>query len=112
MGYINLNFSINVGGGGHPYLTGLAVAGGVYCIGLEGAFIGPIVLCCLIAAFHVYYGIMSEDGDNRAKPSLTKTSSTTWRLDLFSLLNRKIENKMMTDVFCPNIFLRMSSNII
>ena len=63
-----------LGGGGHPYMTGLAVAGGVYCIGLEGAFVGPIVLCCLIAAFDVYNDIMKED-----KMDPTIAAATVWR---------------------------------
>ena len=63
-----------LGGGGHPYMTGLAVAGGVYCSGLEGAFVGPIVLCCLIAAFDVYNDIMKED-----KMDPTIAAATVWR---------------------------------
>lgn len=63
-----------LGGGGHPYMTGLAIAGGVYCIGLEGAFVGPIVLCCLIAAFDVYNDIMKEE-----KMDPTTAAATVWR---------------------------------
>ena len=41
-------------------MTALAIAGGVYYRGIEGALIGPIVLCCLLVGVRLYNETMAR----------------------------------------------------
>uniref|UniRef100_A0A5S6QW51 Transmembrane protein n=1 Tax=Trichuris muris TaxID=70415 RepID=A0A5S6QW51_TRIMR len=49
-----------------PFVTGMAVAGGLMWWGLEGAIFGPLVLCCLLVLVSTYRILIASRRDEMA----------------------------------------------
>ncbi|XP_065582447.1 transmembrane protein 245-like [Artemia franciscana] len=67
--YVNTAIYREIKGGGHPYLTGLSIAGGILCFGIEGAIFGPLILCLLLVAIRVYRSVVAEPSISSFLPS-------------------------------------------
>ncbi|XP_015586953.1 transmembrane protein 245 isoform X2 [Cephus cinctus] len=68
-------FYKGIKGGGHPYLTALSIGGGIFCLGVEGAILGPLLLCCIMVVINLsrrYLQSPSEDTIKSLKNQLSE----------------------------------------
>ena len=87
---------------GHPYVTGLAIAGGIMFMGLQGAIIGPIILCFFIVVFKMYGSLLDPDQIPATPQRKFFTDSATLSLSASAWI---IENFFLFTFFMDWIFI-------
>ncbi|XP_029659804.1 transmembrane protein 245 isoform X5 [Formica exsecta] len=66
-------FYKEIKGGGHPYLTGLSIAGGIFCLGVEGAIFGPLLLCCIMVVINLSRRYLHSPEEEVILPAYSST---------------------------------------
>lgn len=69
--------------GSHPYLTGLAIVGGLYYMGLEGALIGPVLLCMLLIGYELVRHLVDSFSRSATGPEAGRPTARPDRFSMF-----------------------------